>query len=498
MPEVGLVDVCIRDGNQSLWSMTGLDTRQIMEIAPVIERVGFRAIDFTSSTHMAVAVRYNRDDPWERIRRMHAACPTTPLQFIGTGFRFISWETADRDFMRLVYRKLMEAGIGRFVLLDPMHDMDALLEVAALVKEEGDAENMAALTYTLSEVHDDAFYADCAARIASSPHFDRAYLKDPSGLLTPERARTLIPAIQAQLGDLPLELHSHCTIGLSQFNYLVGAELGVDALHTAVGPLANGGSLPPAIQTIANLGEHGVTVDVNMPALEKMTGYFTALAQAEGLPCGQPQQYDASYLRHQIAGGVLTTTRRQLAELGREELYDAVMEEVERVRAELGSPIMVTPFPQIVCTQALMNVVGTERYANVTDQAIKYVLGRFGRPTAPVDQAVLDRIMSLPRTREIQSQPAKTSLADVRKRFPADMPDEEFLLRAVMPQDQVDAMMGNRPVRTAYNPDSVTLLRLLGELKERPATRYFSVEKPGFRLKLRSDGEAGAVRKGTP
>ena len=484
MPEIGLVDVCIRDGNQSLWSMTGLNTDQILQIAPVIERVGFRALDFTSSTHMAVAVRYHADDPWARIRRMHALCPGTPLQFIGTGFRFMSWESADHDFMRLVYRKLMQAGIGRFVMLDPMHDMDALVAVAGLVREEGEAEIMAALTFTLSDVHDDDFYERCAQRIAASGKFDLAYLKDPSGLLTPERARGLIPKLRQALGNLPLELHSHCTIGLSQFNYMEGAAAGVSALHTAVGPLAHGSSLPDAEQTISNLREHGFAVDVDTRALRRMGEYFTALAQAEGLPAGQPQAYDARYLRHQVAGGTLTTTRRQLAELGLEHRYEEVMEEVERVRIELGSPIMVTPFPQIVCTQAMLNVVGKERYGNVTDQCIRYLLGRFGRPTGAVDPEVLDRIHALPRTREIQAQPEKMELKEVRKRFPKDMSDEEFLLRAVMPQDQVDAMLAKRRPPRPYNPEVVPVLKLLRELVARPAAKHFSVEKPGFKLRL--------------
>ena len=488
MAKIKLVDVCIRDGNQSIWSMTGLGTRQIMQIAPVMERVGFKAIDFTSSTHMAVAVRYHRDDPWQRIQLMHAACPSTPLQFISTGFRFISWETADAEFMRLVYRKLMQHGIGRFVLLDPMHDMDALLAVAKIVKEEGEAQNMAALTYTISDVHDDAFYAACAARIASSPHFDCVYLKDPSGLLTPDRARTLIPAVQKELKGLPLELHSHCTIGLSQFNYMVGADLGIDALHVAVGPLANGSSLPPAIQTIANLREHGHTVDVDEQALARMTQYFTDLATAEGLPFGQPQQYDASFLRHQLAGGVMTTTRRQLAELNQEHKFAAVIEEVERVRAELGSPIMVTPFPQVVCTQAFFNVIDSERYATVPDQVIRYVLGRFGRPTAPVDPNVLDSILSLPRTKEIQTEPLTMTLKDTRRKFPASMSDEEFLLRAVMPADQVDAMIANRQPVRSYNPEVAPVLKLLKELKQRPAVSHFIVDKPDFRLELKSNG----------
>ena len=492
MADIRLVDVSIRDGNQSLWSATGLSTRQILQIAPVINRVGFKALDFTSSTHMAVAVRYFREDPWERIRLMHAACPDTPLQLITTGFRFISWETVDSEFMRLVYRCLMRNGIGRFVLLDPMHDMDALLAAARIVKEEGEAETMAALTYTLSEVHDDAFYAGCAARIAQSPDIDRVYIKDPSGLLTPERARSLIPAVQNALNGMPLEIHSHCTIGLSQFNYMVAADLGIDILHTAVGPLANGSSLPPAKETIANLRALGHEVHINEWALRQMSDYFSALARAEGLPFGQPQQYDASFLRHQVAGGVMTTTRRQLAELRLEHKFDAVMTEVERVRAELGSPIMVTPFPQIVCTQAFFNVTGTERYRNVPDQLIRYVLGRFGRPTAPVDSEVLDRIMSLPRTREIQSEPEMLTLKEARKNFPDTMSDEEFLLRAVMPAEQVDAMLAAGPSKRHYNPALRPVLKLLEGISRQAPARELSIEKEGFRLCLRGRPQASA------
>lgn len=489
MAELKLVDVSIRDGNQSLWSMTGLGTNQIMQVAPLMERAGFRAIDFTSSTHMSMAIKSHRDDPWERIRLMKRALPGVPLQFISTGFRFISWETADHDFMRLAYRTLMKNGIGRFVLLDPMHDMDALMQVARIVKEEGDAENMAALTYTLSDVHDDAFYADCARQIAASGDFDLLYIKDPSGLLTPERARTLIPAVKKEIGNLPLELHSHCTIGLSQFNYLVGAELGVSALHVAVGPLAHGSSLPCASQTIHNLKTHGFDVDADEAAIRQMEAFYFALAKAEGLPVGQPQAYDASYLRHQVAGGILTTTRRQLAELKLEHKFDEVMAEVERVRAELGSPIMVTPFPQIVTTQAMFNVMGDERYGQIPDQAIRYVLGRFGRPTAPVDPDVMDRIMALPRTKEIENEPVMMTLKERRARFPKSMPDEEFLLRAVMPADQIDGMQTRAPHQLHYNPEVAPVLKLLRGLKERKAPTYVDVKQPGFRLTL--SGKSG-------
>ncbi|HWU04648.1 MAG TPA: biotin carboxyl carrier protein, partial [Novosphingobium sp.] len=150
MAEIALTDVSMRDGNQSLWGATGLSTAQMLQIAGATNRVGFRAIDFTSSTHMAVAARYFRNNPWERIRRMHAAMPDTPLQFITTGLRFIAWQQADPDFMALVYRHLQDSGIGKFIMLDPMHDAEAVLAASALVKREGGAEVMGALTFTLS------------------------------------------------------------------------------------------------------------------------------------------------------------------------------------------------------------------------------------------------------------------------------------------------------------------------------------------------------------
>lgn len=253
MADIGLVDVSMRDGNQSLWGATGLGTHHMLEIAGQLDRVGFQAIDFTSSSHMAVAVRYFRNNPWERIRRVRAAMPRTPLQFITTGLRFIAWQQADPDFMRLVYRHLQAAGIRRFVMLDPMHDVEAVLEAAKIIKQEGDAEVMGALTFTLSDVHDDAFYADFAAKLAVSPDIDLLYLKDPGGLMSVERVRTLAPAVKAVIGDKPLEIHAHCTIGYGQLSSLAAAELGVSAVHVGIGPLGEGSSLPEASRMLANL-----------------------------------------------------------------------------------------------------------------------------------------------------------------------------------------------------------------------------------------------------
>jgi oxaloacetate decarboxylase (Na+ extruding) subunit alpha len=484
--EIQLVDVSLRDGNQSLWGATGLRTAHIAQIAPVMNRVGFRALDYSSSTAMGVSVRTHRENPWDLLRLTRKAMPDTLLQFIGTGFRFISWEKAHPEVMALVYRCLVNAGMDRFVVLDPTHDMDAVRETARIIKRAGGKEVIAALTYTVSAVHDDAFYAGIAAQVAACENIDRAYLKDPAGLLTPDRARTLIPAVRASVGGKPLELHAHCTLGLSPLTCLAAADLGVDVLQVGCGALGNGTSLPDAEKLVANLRASGHTVDVDDRLLGAVAGYFDRVAAAEGLPAGQPREFDAAFMRHQVAGGVMTTLRRQLAELGMEDRFGAVMEEITRVRAELGYPIMVTPFPQMVIGQALANIAGTgARYDQVPDQVIRYVLGSFGKPTAPVDAGVLDRILDRPRARELAGEPPPPSVAELRRRFGARISDEELLLRFGMPTAEVDAMLAAEPAVTHYNPDAQPVLRLLRELGARPAPSLLAVDKPGFRLELK-------------
>jgi oxaloacetate decarboxylase alpha subunit len=205
----------------------------------------------------------------------------------------------------------------------------------------------------------------------------------------------------------------------------------------------------------------------------------------QSLLAGVPQEYDASYLRHQMAGGVVTTLRRQLGELGLADRFEAVLDEVSRVRAELGYPIMVTPFPQMVCGQAFYNVIGAERYGNVSDQAIRYVLGRFGRPTAAVDADVRDRILSRPRARELMNEPPPAPPEELRKKLPRGISDEEFLLRATMPAEEVDAMVAAGPAARNYNPDLKPVLDLLRGLATRSPVSDLRIDKPGFRLELR-------------
>lgn len=489
MAKIQLVETSLRDGNQSLWAALGVDTARTLTIAPAMDRVGFKAIDFTTSTHMGVAVRYKREDPWERIRLMAEACPNTPLQFLSTGFRFISWETAHPEFMALAFKTLVNNGIRRFALADPMNDLAGNLAASKMAKAAGAEYIVPALVYTLSPIHDDAHYVERARALAASPDVDALYIKDPGGLLTPVRAKTLIPAIMAVIGDKPLELHAHCTIGLGELAYMDAPDYGVSAVQCASGAAADGTSNPPSERVVSNLRALGHAVDIDDEALAEVSRYFTRLAEAEDLPAGSPQAFDAAYLHHQLPGGVVGTMRRHLAEHRQPHIEGRVIEELGRVREELGWPIVMTPFAQMVLTQAVMNVTGKERYAVIPDEIIRYALGKFGRPNVPIAPEVMDRIMSLPRTKELKAEAGMPPLPEMRRRIGRNLPDEEFLLRATMPAELVDAMSAPGVAPRHYDPETTPIMRLVRELAARKDLTHIAVDKPGFRLELRGRGD---------
>jgi oxaloacetate decarboxylase alpha subunit len=180
------------------------------------------------------------------------------------------------------------------------------------------------------------------------------------------------------------------------------------------------------------------------------------------------------------------TMRRHLAESRLSHLEGAVTEELDRVRQELGWPIVMTPFSQILLTQAVMNVTGKERYGVVPDEVIRYALGRFGRPNVPIAPEVMDRIASLPRSRELRAEPGMLPLAELRKRIGRELSDEEFLLRATMPAGQVDAMKAAGPAAQIYDPVRTPVMNLIRQLIARRDVAHICVEKSGFRLELSS------------
>ncbi|MBX6389526.1 MAG: biotin carboxyl carrier protein [Frankia sp.] len=453
---VRVVDTSTRDGNQSLWGATGLTTGMVEALGPVLDRAGFHAIDFTSSTHLAVGVRWHREDPWERVARMRAVVRDTPLSMITTGMRFMSWDRAPEALIRLSMRVLARHGLRRVQIAEPMNDTAAAARVARIAKEEGFEQVVAAVTFTESPVHTDDLFGAAARALAAEPAVDAIYLKDPGGLLTPERAAALLPPLRAAVGALPLELHSHGTTGLAAQVYVVAARLGVDVLHTALGALANGTSQPSLTRLVENLAAVGIDVDVDLDALAEAEEIIARIAEEQGLAPGVPVEYDLRPHAHQVPGGMMGTLRRQLAELGLPDALPAVLEETALVRAELGYPVMVTPYSQFVGSQAVLNVVaaraGQPRWSRLPDEVIRYVLGQFGTPPGPVADVVREAVAASPRTRELDVPPDEPTVEQLRGKIAAALgrpaavvSDEEVVLRSVLPADAVAAVAAAGP-----------------------------------------------------
>jgi oxaloacetate decarboxylase alpha subunit len=293
-------------------------------------------------------------------------------------------------------------------------------------------------------VHTDEYYGQKTQMITSCPDVDTIYLKDQGGLLTPERLRTLVPAIQANLNGRPLEIHTHCNTGLGPLVYLEAIRLGIDILHTAVPPLANGTGQPSIFNILKNIRHMGHSANINEDDLNAYSSNLQEIAKKEGRPAGVPLEYDLAYYEHQVPGGMVTTLRRQLTEADQSDRLEEVYAEIIRVRKELGYPIMVTPFSQFVATQATVNVVSGERYKIIPDGVIEYVAGYFGKPPARIDPNILDKISSLPKTKKLMQESfPQPSVKEIRKKMGMgpEVSGEEFLLRYALSENEVNAML---------------------------------------------------------
>lgn len=478
MTAVQLVDVSLRDGNQSLWSATGVDNRLVEKVSPDLGRAGYRCIELTNSTQMAMAVRTQSEDPWDRIRTARRLMPDATLGFLTTGKRFITFYRTPPAVFEFALTLLRRAGVTRLWVVDPMHDMDNVAEVAATAKRIGFDDVVAGLCYTVSPLHTDEYFSAQAARLAGNPDIDSVYLKDPGGVLTPDRLRQLQPVVQERLGDLAMdEIHSHATTGLAPQTLLTAVELGMTNLHCALPPLADGPSHSNAFQLVHNLHALGHTTGVDLDAMAGASAVLDRHATLRRLAKGTPAQYDVDYYRHTIPGGVQSTLRRQLREMGREDLYDQVIEESVAVREDLGWPIVMTPFAQYIVTQATLNIVAGGRYEVLADEIVDLLRGDFGALPGRVDQDLYDRAMDTQRAKTRPSYQEEVTVADLRARFGRDLSDEELLLRAVMPAEQVDRM-------TAARAGGGGIESVLRQFAETPRMRRMAVQLGDTHLRV--------------
>ena len=481
MSQVAFVDTTLRDAHQSLWNGQ-MTTAMMLPIAPVIDQVGFEALDFMALISMDWCVRNQRENPWERVRLMSRAMPNTPLIVGGVLRNFGSVPDSVTEFWA---KKIGEAGAGRLRINDPYHDIDQITKAIKWSKDAGMV-TMVALIYSYSPVHTDEYYARKARQIADAGA-ERIFIKDVDGLLTPERVRTLVPAVMKETDGIPMELHGHCTTGLAPVYYMDALELGVETLHTAVAPLANGPSQPSADVILRNVKSLGYSTGINEKALAEMTEHFRFVARREGFPEGAPVEYDLRQYDHQVPGGMMSNYRAELARRGLAHELDALLEEIARIRRELGYPIMVTPVSQYIGAQAILNHTTGERYRIVTDEVIKYILGHYGDLAAPVDPEVKARVMAMPRTRELLHwQPPQRSIEDLRRDYDPDITDDEFLLRALSSNQQaVDEVLTAGPGSYDYPARDKPVLDLVRELTGRKDIASISIQKGDFYLTLR-------------
>ena len=480
MNQVTFVDTTLRDAHQSLWNGQ-MTTAMMLPIAPVIDQVGFEALDFMALISMDWCVRNQRENPWERVKLMSEAMPNTPLIVGGVLRNFGNVPDSVTEFWA---KKIGEAGAGRLRINDPYHDIEQITKAIRWSKDAGMI-TMVALIYSYSPVHTDEYYARKAREIAEAGA-ERIFIKDVDGLLTPERVRTLVPAVMRETDGIPMELHGHCTTGLAPVYYMDALKLGIQTLHTAVAPLANGPSQPSADIILSNVKSMGYSAGINEKALEEMTEHFRFVAKREGFPQGAPVEYDLRQYEHQVPGGMMSNYRAELVRRGLDHQLDALLDEIARIRRELGYPIMVTPVSQYIGAQAILNHTSGERYRIVTDEVIKYILGHFGDLAAPVDPDVRARVMAMPRTRELLDwAPQQRSIEDLRKEYDRDLSDEEFLLRVLSSnQDAVDEVLAAGPKSYEYPSRGKPVLDLVRELTSRKDIASISIQKGDFSLTL--------------
>ena len=389
MKSVEFIDVTIRDAHQSLWA-TRMTNAMMMPFAPRMDTMGFYAIDIVGGAVFDVCVRFLHEDPWERMTLLRAAIPNTPLNVWLRGQSLFTFELFPDEVVELTIKRIAAKGIERLTTFDPLNDLRNV-EPSVRVAQSLGMHITVALAYTLSPIHTDAYFQERARQLVAMG-IDELLLKDATGVLTPERTRTLIPAlVEATGGRVPLQLHSHCRAGLAPQCYLEAIERGVGIVHTASRPLAHGASLPPTEFVNMHARRMGYETRLDEESLAEMAAYFTDVARRHGKPLGAPVEYDPRIYEHQIPGGMISNLMNQLAAAGISDKFDAIVEETARVRRDLGYPVIVSPFAQFVVTQATLNVVQKERYKIIPDEIRKYALGRYGTPAGPLDPEFVER-----------------------------------------------------------------------------------------------------------
>ena len=428
---LGFTDTTLRDAHQSLWA-TRMRLGDMLPVLERIDRVGYWSLEMWGGATFDVCLRYLNEDPWERLSEIRKRVKKTKLQMLLRGQNVVGYRNYPDDLLEAFVARSAERGLDIYRVFDALNDARNLERAVEYVKKYG-KHAQGTLCYAISPVHTVEYYL-ARAREQLDMGIDSICIKDMAGIISPGMAFELVKAVKDQIG-IPVQLHCHASSGMAVASYLKAAEAGVDVVDTATAPLAFMTS-QPAIETLAACFA-GTARDpkLNMEEIELVETHFEKIA---GERCvGMSKVVDSMVITHQIPGGMASNLLSQLREQKAESRLPEVLEEVPRVREDLGFPPLVTPTSQIVGVQAVMNVLAGERYKLVPKEVKDYVKGLYGRSPAPIREAVMAKILG--DEKPIKGRPAdllEPLMPKVRKELSKDLvrQEEDYISYALFPE----------------------------------------------------------------
>ncbi len=417
---IRFTDTTLRDAHQSLWAtrMTIDDMRPVLDR---IDKVGYWSLEVWGGATFDVCLRFLNEDPWERLSEIRSRVKDTKLQMLLRGQNVVGYRNYPDDLLEEFVRRAAERGIDIFRIFDALNDARNLERATEFVKKAG-KHAQGTLCYAISPVHTLDYYLE-RAREQKDMGADSICIKDMAGILAPQAAYDMITALKAETG-LPVQLHCHASSGMAVATYLRAAEAGVDVIDTASAPLSFSTSQPAAETMAACFAGTDRDPGLDLGEMERIEQHFVGIGTDRCIK--GTKVVDSMVITHQIPGGMASNLLNQLKEQNAGDRLSEVLDEVPRVREDLGYPPLVTPTSQIVGVQAVMNVLGGERYKMIPKEVKNYVRGLYGRSPAPVRESVLAKILG--KEKPIKGRPADTFeplMPKVRKELSKDLVEKE-------------------------------------------------------------------------
>ena len=452
---VKITETILRDAHQSLIA-TRMTTEQMLPIVEKMDKVGYHAVECWGGATIDASLRFLKEDPWERLRKLRDGFKNTKLQMLFRGQNILGYSHYPDDVVEYFVQKSIANGIDIIRIFDCLNDVRNLqTAVDACKKEKGHAQ--VALSYTLGDAYTLEYWKEMAKRVEDMGA-DSLCIKDMAGLLVPQKADELVRTLK-EATALPIDLHTHYTSGVASMTYLKAVEAGCDIIDTAISPFALGTSQPATEVMVETFKNTAFDTGLDQNQLAEIADYFRPMreeALASGLMNPKVLGVNINTLRYQVPGGMLSNLISQLKEQGKEDKYEEVLAEVPRVRKDLGEPPLVTPSSQIVGTQAVFNVLMGERYKVATKETKDMLLGKYGQTVRPFNPEVVEKVLGDEKDQAITCRPADLLEPGLAK-FEEEMKqwkqqDEDVLSYALFPKVATDFFKYREAQQTGVDP----------------------------------------------